>query len=73
VAAGGLGRAATAAPVRGDDAEALIKEEQQLRISVDGRERPAVAEHDRLTGTPVLVEDLGAALVLIVGIDDLFP
>ena len=62
VAIAGLGRAAVSAPVMRDDAEALVQEEQHLRVPVVGRQRPAMAEHDRLTAAPVLVENLDAVL-----------
>src|SRR2546425_11722201 len=60
MAAAGLGGAAMAAPVMGYDAIAVLEEEQQLRVPIIGRQRPAVAEHDGLTFAPVLVEDLNA-------------
>ena len=62
VAVGGLGGAAMAAAVMGDDAIAMMQEEQHLRVPIIGRQRPAMAEHDRLARTPVLVEDLRAVL-----------
>src|SRR3546814_767398 len=62
VSAAGLTRAAVAAPVMGDDAETAMEEEQHLRVPIIGRKRPAMAEHDGLTRTPVLVENLGAVL-----------
>jgi hypothetical protein len=46
----------------GDDAIAVIEEEQHLRVPVFGLQRPAVAEHDRLTVAPILVIDLTAVL-----------
>ena len=49
-----------AAPVMGDDAIAVLEEEQHLGVPVVGRQGPAVAEHDGLTASPVLVEDLRA-------------
>ncbi len=55
-----LGGAAVAAAVMGDDAIAVIEEEQHLRVPVIGRQRPAMAEHDGLTFAPVLVIDLNA-------------
>ena len=64
VAVAGLAGAAVAAAVMGDDAIAVIEEEQHLRVPVVGRERPAMAEHDRLTGAPILVIDLDAVLGL---------
>src|SRR5262245_22598254 len=55
-----LARTAVAAPVVGDDAEALSDEEQQLRVPVVGTQRPAMMEHDwlRVLRAPVLVVDL---------------
>jgi hypothetical protein len=60
VAVAGLGGASVPAPVMGDDAVAAQQEEQQLGVPVIGRQRPAVAEDNRLARAPVLVEDLGA-------------
>ena len=59
-----LARPTVAAPIMGDDAVALVKEIEQLRVPVVGAERPAVVENKRLcvSGTPVLVEDLDAVL-----------
>ena len=48
VAVVGLGRAAVAAAVMGDDAIALVEEEQHLGVPVVGAQRPAVMEDDRL-------------------------
>jgi hypothetical protein len=62
MAAAGLGGATMAAPVMGDHAEAFAKEEEHLCAPIVRRERPAMAEHDRLTGAPVLVENLDAVL-----------
>ena len=62
VAVGGLGGAAVTAPVMGDDAVALLQEEQHLVVPVVGRQRPPMAEHDRLARAPVLVEDLRAVV-----------
>jgi hypothetical protein len=60
VAVGGLGRATMATPVMRDNAVAMMQEEQHLRVPVIGRQRPAVAEHDRLARTPILIEDFSA-------------
>src|SRR5512133_3256070 len=60
VAVAGLGGSPMAAPVMGDDAIAVLEEEQHLGVPVIGRQGPAVAEHDGLTASPVLVEDLRA-------------
>src|SRR5205807_4894125 len=43
-----------------DDAITVEKEEHHLGVPVISRQRPAVAEHDRLTAAPVLVEDIRA-------------
>jgi hypothetical protein len=48
------------APVVGNDAIAVLEEEQHLSVPIIGRQRPAVAEHDGLPFAPVLVEDLDA-------------
>src|SRR5216683_1191633 len=53
---------AVAAAVMGDDAIAVTQEEQHLRVPVICRQRPSMAEHDGLTLSPVLVEDLNAVL-----------
>jgi hypothetical protein len=47
-----------AAPVVGYDAIAVFEEEQHLRVPVIGRQRPTMAEHDRLSTAPVLIVDL---------------
>src|SRR5512133_2026556 len=60
VAVAGLGGSSMAAPVMGDDAIAVLEEEQHLGVPVIGRQGPAVAEYDGLTASPVLVEDLDA-------------
>src|SRR6516164_98899 len=57
-----LARAAMATAVMGDDAEAVVQEEQHLRVPVVGRKRPAMTEDNGLTRTPVLVKYLGAVL-----------
>src|SRR6266576_3466742 len=51
---------AMASAVVGYDAIAVLEEEQHLRVPVVGRERPAMAEYDRLTLTPIFVKDFGA-------------
>jgi hypothetical protein len=52
-----LAGAAVAAPVVGDDAIAALEEVHHLRVPVISRQRPDVAEHDRLTLAPIPVED----------------
>ena len=59
-------------PVMRDHAIPLAQEEHHLVIPVIRRKRPAMAEHDRLARTPVLVKDLNAVLVVIVGIQTPF-
>jgi hypothetical protein len=60
VAVARLGGSPVAAPVMGDDAIAVQQEEHHLGVPVIGRQRPAMAEHDGLTASPVLVEDFHA-------------
>jgi hypothetical protein len=60
VAVTGLAGSAMPAPVMRDDAIAAQKEEHHLRVPVIAGQGPAVAEHDRLPGPPVLVEDFSA-------------
>ena len=60
VTVAGLRRASVPTPVMGDDAVAVLEEEQHLGVPVVGGQWPPVAEHDRLARAPVLVEDLDA-------------
>src|SRR5258705_10306254 len=62
VAVASLSRASMATAVMGDHAIAMMQEEQHLRVPIIGRKRPAMAEHNWLARTPVLVEDLRAVL-----------
>src|SRR5215216_159786 len=62
VTVAGLRGAPVPTPVMGDDAVPVLEEEQHLGIPVVGRKRPAMAEDDRLTRAPVLVEDLGSVI-----------
>jgi hypothetical protein len=55
-----LGGSTVAAAVMSDDAIAVIKEEQHLRVPVIGRQRPTMTEHDRLPLAPVFVKDFNA-------------
>src|SRR6266567_490087 len=55
---------AVASSVMGDDAIAVLEEEQHLRVPVIGRQRPTMAEDDGLTGAPVLVVDIDAVFGL---------
>ena len=50
-----LGRSAVAAAVVGDAAKPVLAEVLHLRIPIIRAQRPAVAEHDRLSAAPVLV------------------
>jgi hypothetical protein len=59
VAGPGLVRAPVTAPVVGDHPVAVLEEEQHLAVPVVGAQWPAMVEHDRLAGAPILVEDLG--------------
>src|SRR5262249_25304365 len=53
-----LARPAMATPVKRDDAEAVLLEEQHLAVPSVGAERPAVRESDYRAFAPVLVIDL---------------
>src|SRR5207253_10737480 len=57
VALGGLSGATMATAVVGDHAIAPMQEEQQLRVPVIGRQRPAMDDHNWMACTPVLVRD----------------
>ena len=67
VAVPGLSGPSVAAAVVGDAAVAVGGQEQHLRLPAVGIQRPAVAEHDRLSLAPVLVEDLVPSLTVIAG------
>ena len=58
-----LGGSAVTSSVMCDDAIAVFEEEQQLRVPVIGRERPAVTEDDGLTFAPVLIIDVDVSSV----------
>src|SRR5216684_4358609 len=60
VAVPGLRGTAVASPVVRDDTISALSEEQHLGVPVVRRQRPAVAENDRLPLPPVLVEDCRA-------------
>src|SRR5438132_13097545 len=62
VAIGRLARTSMPAPIMRDDAIAMLQEEHHLRVPVIRSERPAVRKHNRLSFTPVLVENLCAVL-----------
>src|ERR1700758_1352455 len=55
---GHLGRPSMASSIMGNDAVAVVEEEHHLRVPIIARERPAMAEHYRLTFAPVFVENL---------------
>ena len=54
-----------AATVVRNDPETPVDEEQELRIPVIGRERPAMRKHDRLTAAPVLVVNRHSFVVMV--------
>ncbi len=62
VAGPGLARAAVATTVVCDAAVSLAGEEEHLIFERIGRQRPAVAEDNRLPRAPVVVIDLSAIL-----------
>ena len=45
-------------PISRNDAETFAKEKKHLWVPIIRRERPAVTEHNRLPGAPVLVKNL---------------
>jgi hypothetical protein len=73
VAVGHLRRPVVPAPVVRDHAVAAPEEEHHLGIPVVGRERPAVAEDDRLDRAPILVERAatGTTADVIISSDEL--
>src|SRR5436190_2870412 len=54
----GLSRAPMSAAISCNDAETLAEEEKHLRVPVIRRQRPTMAEHDRLTRAPVFIIDV---------------
>ena len=46
-----------------DDAKTLAEKEQHLRVPIVRRQRPAMAEHDRLPASPILIIDLDVGSV----------
>src|SRR4051812_26809505 len=55
-----LRRPAASSPIMRNRAVAGVCDELELRIPSVRRQRPAMAEDDRLTASPVLVKDLSA-------------
>jgi hypothetical protein len=49
VAIASLGGASMATAVMSDHAIAMMQEEQHLRVPIIGRQRPTMAEHNRLS------------------------
>ena len=62
VAVGYLGGAPVAAAVVRNHAIAATEKEQHLVVPVIGGQRPAMAERERLTLAPILVENFNAVL-----------
>src|SRR5262249_6100588 len=54
----GLRRATMSAPIGRNDAIAFAEEKKHLRVPIVRRQRPAVTEHDRLTGSPIFIIDV---------------
>ena len=73
VAIGGLGGATMSTAVMGYHTIALMQEEQHLGVPIISRQRPAMAEHNWLARTPILVEDLRTVLGGDGGHVDSFP
>jgi hypothetical protein len=62
VAVGGLSRAAVATTIMGDNAIAMLQEEQHLIVPMVRAERLTMAEDNRLSVAPVLIKDCRAIL-----------
>jgi hypothetical protein len=60
VTSAGLVGSTVAAPVMSDHSIPVSKEKCHLGIPVVRRQRPTVAENDRLTRSPIFVEDVNA-------------
>ena len=63
VAIGYLRRTAVAASVVRDDPITFGEEEQHLRIPIVRAQRPAMAEHDGLSFTPVFIIDIDVSSI----------
>src|SRR5437899_6358863 len=63
VAAAGLSRATMSTPISCNDAETFADEKKHLRVPIIGRQRPAVAEHNRLPAAPVFIIDVDVSSV----------
>jgi hypothetical protein len=50
------------AAIVGNDPVTVSQEKHHLGVPVVGGKGPAVVEEERLTGSPVLIEDLGTVL-----------
>src|SRR5437764_12431303 len=59
-----LARSAMASPVVGNATVSLGRQEKHLVIPCVRRKRPAMTEHDRPAGTPILEVDRGTVLGL---------
>src|SRR4051812_10186900 len=59
----GLSRATMPAPISGNHAVTFAQEKKHLRVPIICRERPAVAEYNRLSFTPVLVVDVDVSAI----------
>src|SRR6266404_1136395 len=64
-----LGGPAVTSSIMGDDAITVFEEEQHLRVPVISRQRPTVAEDDRLSFTPVLIIDVDVCSVFFTDCD----
>src|SRR5437762_11206411 len=69
VSAAGLSRATMSPPISRNDAETLAEEKKHLRVPIIRRERPAVAEHNRLPAAPVLIIDVDVCSVFFSNCD----
>src|SRR5207249_3084584 len=63
VSAAGLSRATMSTPISCNDAETLADEKKHLRVPIIRRQRPTMAEDDRLSFAPVLIIDVDVSPV----------
>src|SRR5262249_19029396 len=54
----GLSRATMSAPIGRNDTIAFAEEKKHLRVPIVRRQRPAVTEHNWLTGSPIFIIDV---------------
>src|SRR6516162_2716423 len=66
----GLSRATMSAPIGRNDAIAFAEEKKHLRVPIVCAQGPAMAEHDGLTGSPILVINVDVLSVFFSASDE---